>query len=132
MYRALYAAQTDVCSAIRNLGIVAELFIQALAYVNCSKAKMKKCKKMRLEQPALPLIQAKHAASMSQFVKQVWNEAPYLEWSTRTGGGALLPGRRNFLGKTWMKRVRLMECLLKKGMMPRPRLCSTCTAQTKA
>ncbi len=81
------------------------------------------------------MTQAKNAANMDfrhfKVVKQVWDQAPYLECSTRTGGVALLPGRRNFLGKTWMKRVRLMECLLKKGMMPRPRLCSTCSAQTK-
>lgn len=54
----------------------------------------------------------------------------YLELKTATRGGVLLLiFRCKFCGRNLlrlMKRVRLMVCLLKKGMMPSPKLCSTC------
>ena len=55
----------------------------------------------------------------------------HLELKTATRGGVLLLIlRRKFCGRKLlrlMKRVRLMECLLKKGIMPSPKLCSTCS-----
>ena len=57
----------------------------------------------------------------------------HLELRTATKGGVLLPILRSkSLGRNLlrlMKRVRLTECLLKNGMIPSPRLCSTCSTR---